>query len=218
MYGCESWTIKKAEHQRIDAFELWCWRRLLRVPWTARRSNQSIPKEISPEYSLEGLMLRLKLQYFVHLMRRTDSLEKTLMLGKIEGRRRRRWQKEMVEWHHWLNGHEFEETPGVGDGQGGLACCGPWGCKESGTTEWLKWTEMRTGGHLSYLPTSYTIVTSFKHPFVIIENNCYIILQLSSHLWFSLMCMYLCTFVLVCMKIMLSRSLCGRFLSLCLIS
>ena len=89
MYGCESWTIKKAEHQRIDAFELWCWRRLLRVSWPARRSNQSILKEISPEYSLEGLMLRLKLQCFGHLMRRTDSLEKTLMLGKIEGTRRR---------------------------------------------------------------------------------------------------------------------------------
>ena len=89
MYGCESWTIKKAEHRRIDAFELWCWRRLLRVPWTARRSNQSIVKEISPECSLEGLMLKLKLQYFVHLMQRADSFEKTLMLGKIEGRRRR---------------------------------------------------------------------------------------------------------------------------------
>ena len=88
MYGCESWTIKKPERQRIDTFELWCWRRLLRVPWTARRSNQSILKEISPEYSLEGLMLKLKLQYFSHLMRRADSLEKTLMLGKIEGRRR----------------------------------------------------------------------------------------------------------------------------------
>ena len=88
-YGCESWTIKKAECQRIDAFELWCWRRLLRVPWTARRSNQSILKEISPENSLEGLMLKLKFQYFGHLMGRTDSLEKTLMLGKIEGRRRR---------------------------------------------------------------------------------------------------------------------------------
>ena len=89
MYGCESWTIKKAEHQRIDVFELWCWRRFLRVPWTARRSNQSILKEISPEYSLEELMLKLKLQYFGHLMGRTDSLEKILMLGKIEGRRRR---------------------------------------------------------------------------------------------------------------------------------
>ena len=88
MYGCESWTVKKAEHRRVDAFELWCWRRLLRVPWTAKRSNQSILKEISPEYSLEGLMLKLKLQSFDHLMQRTDSLEKTLMLGKIEGRRR----------------------------------------------------------------------------------------------------------------------------------
>ena len=93
MYGCESWTIKKAEHWRTDACELWSWRKLLRVPWTARRSNQSILKEISPEYSLEGLMLKLKLQYFGHLMQRTDSFEKTLMLGKVEGRRRRGWQK-----------------------------------------------------------------------------------------------------------------------------
>ena len=99
MYGCESWTRKKAEHQRIDAFELWCWRRLLRVPWTARRSNQSILKEISPGCSLEGLMLKLKLQYFGHLMRRADSLEKTLMLGKIEGRRRRGQQR-----MRWLDG------------------------------------------------------------------------------------------------------------------
>ena len=93
MYGCESWIIKRAEHRRIDAFELWCWRRLLRVPWTARRSNQSILREIGPECSLEGLMLKLKLQYFGHLMRRADSLEKTLMLGKTEGRRRRGQQK-----------------------------------------------------------------------------------------------------------------------------
>ena len=99
MYGCESWTVKKAEHQRIDAFELWCWRRLLRVPWTARRSNQSILKEISPGCSLEGLMLKLKLQYFDHLTRRGDSLEKTLMLGGIGGRRRReRWRM------RWLDG------------------------------------------------------------------------------------------------------------------
>ena len=99
MYGCESWTVKKAEHRRIDAFELWCWRRLLRVPWTARRSNQSILKEISPGCSLERLMLRLKLQYFGHLMRRVDSLEKTLMLGGIGGRRRRGQQR-----MRWLNG------------------------------------------------------------------------------------------------------------------
>ena len=108
MYGCESWTAKKAECWRTDAFELWCWRRLLRVPWTARRSNQSILKEISPGISLEGMMLKLKLQYFGHLMQRADSLEKTLMLGNIEGRRRRGWQDEMVGWHHWLNEHEFE--------------------------------------------------------------------------------------------------------------
>ena len=99
MYGCESWTIKKDEHQRIDAFELWCWRRLLTVPWTARRSNQSILKKISPEYSLKGLMLKLKLQNFGHLMWKTDSLEKTLMLGKIEGGRRRGWQR-----MRWLDG------------------------------------------------------------------------------------------------------------------
>ena len=99
MYGCESWTIKKTERQRIGAFELWCWRRLLRVPWTARRSNQTILKEISPDYSLEGLMFKLKLQYFGHLMRRTDSLEKTLMPGKIEGRKRRGQQR-----MRWLDG------------------------------------------------------------------------------------------------------------------
>ena len=99
MYGCESWTIKKAEHQRVDAFKLWCWRRLLRVPWTARRSNQSILKEISPEYSLEGLMLKLKLQYFGHLMQRADSLQKILMLGKIAGRKRRGQQR-----MRWLDG------------------------------------------------------------------------------------------------------------------
>ena len=130
MYGCESWTVKKAERQGIDAFELWCWRRLLRVPCTARRSNQSILKEISPGCSLEGLMLKLKLEYFGHLMRRPDSLEKTLMLGEIEGRRRR-------GWHHQLNGNEFGWTPGVGDGQGGLACCGSWGRKELDMSERL---------------------------------------------------------------------------------
>ena len=109
MYACDSWTIKKAEHQRIDAFELWCWRRLLRVPWTDRRSNQSILKEINPEYSLEGLMLKLKLQYFSHLMQRTDSLEKTLMLGKIEGRKRRRRQR-----MRWLDGITDSMDMGLG--------------------------------------------------------------------------------------------------------
>ena len=141
MYGCDSWTIKKDEHRRIDAFELWYWRRLWNVPWTARRSNQSILKEISPEYSLEGLMLKLKLQYFGHLMQRTDSLEKTLILGKIEGGRRRGQQR-----MRWLDGitnsmDEFEYTLGVGDGQGGLLCCSPWGRKESDTTEQLNRTD-----------------------------------------------------------------------------
>ena len=106
IYGCESWTMKKAECWRIDAFELWCWRRLLRVPWTARRSNQSILKEISPEYSLQGLLL--KLQSFDHLMWRAELLEKTLMLGKVKGSRRRWWQDEVIGWHYRLNGHEFE--------------------------------------------------------------------------------------------------------------
>ena len=133
MYGCKSWTIK-AEHQRIDAFELCCWRRLLTVPWNARRSNQSILKEINPEYSWEGPTLKLKLQYFGHLMQRADSLEKTLMLGKIEGRRRRGWQR--IRWHHRLDGHEFEQAPGVGEGHRSLAHCSPWGPKELDITEW----------------------------------------------------------------------------------
>ena len=109
MYECENWTVKKAEHRRINAFELWCWRRFLRVPWTARRSNQSILKEIGPGCSLEGLMLKLKLQYFGHLMRRADSLEKTLMLRKIEGRRRRRWQR-----MRWLDGIANSMDMGLG--------------------------------------------------------------------------------------------------------
>ena len=132
MNGCESWTIKKAEHRRIDAFELWCWIQLLRVPWTARKSNQSILKEISPEYSLERLML--KLQYFGHLMRRTDSLEKTLMLGKIECKRRRGRQRMRWWMALWVCGHEFEQALWIGDGQGSLACCSPWGSQESSPT------------------------------------------------------------------------------------
>ena len=134
----ESWVL------RNWCFELWCWRRLLRVPWTARRSNQSILKEISPGYSLEELMLKLKLQCLGHLMRRADTFEKTLILGKIEGRRRRGWQR--MRWLdgmvHLLNGHGFWWILGIGDGQGGLVCCGSWGRKELDTTEWLNWTEM----------------------------------------------------------------------------
>ena len=134
MYGCESWTINKAEHQRIDAFELWCWIRLVRVPWAARRSNQSILKDISLQYSLEGLMLKLKLQYFDHLMWRTDSLEKTLMLGKIEGRRRGQKSK-AVGRHCWLNECECEQALRVGHGQGSLEWCSPWRRKELDMTK-----------------------------------------------------------------------------------
>ena len=129
--------MKKAERRIMDAFELWCWRRLLKVPWTARRSNQSILKEISPGISLEGMMLNLKLQYFGHLMRRADSLEKT-GVGRDWGQEEK-WmtEDEMVRWHHRLNGDGFGWTPGVGDGQGGVACYSSWGCKELDTTERL---------------------------------------------------------------------------------
>ena len=142
VYGCESWIIKKAECQRIDAFELWYWR-FLRVLWTARWSNQSILKEISPEYSLEGLMLKLKLQYFGHLMQRTDSLEMTLMLRKGWRQKKGKTEDEMVERHHQLDGHEFEQPLGAGDGQGGLACCSTRDHKESDTTEWLNWKDLK---------------------------------------------------------------------------
>ena len=136
---CESWTVKKAERWRIDAFELWCWRRLFRVPWTAKRSNQSILKEISPGCSLEGLMLKLKLQYFGNLMWRADSLEKTLMLGGIGGRRRRgrqrmRWLDGITDLMHMSLGELRELVMG-------LACCNSWDRKKSDTTEWLNWTE-----------------------------------------------------------------------------
>ena len=142
MYGCESWTIKKAECWRIDAFKLWCWRRLLRVPWTARKSNQSILKEISPEYLLEALMLKLKLQYFGHLMWRTDSWEKTLMLERLKAGGEGMIEDEMVGWHHQLDGHEFEQAPGICDGQGRLVYCSPWGCKEPDVTERLNWVDV----------------------------------------------------------------------------
>ena len=159
MYWCESWAMKKVEHRRIDAFELWCWRRLLSVPWAARRSNPSILKEISPGCSLVGLMLKLKFQYFGHLMWRADFLEKTLMLGKIEGRRRRLDENEMVGWHHWLDGLEFEQAPGVGDGQGSLACCNPWAHKEWETTELLnKFIPFSNQSLFSYVCESISVL------------------------------------------------------------
>ena len=150
MNGCESWTVKKAECQRIDAFELWCWRRLLRVPWTTRRSNQSILKEINPGISLEGMMLNLKLQYLGHLVRKVDSLDKTLMLGEIGDRRRRGRQR-----LRWLDGItdsmdvESEWTPGAGNGQGGLTgrpgALRFMGSQTVGHTEQLNWTDFKCG-------------------------------------------------------------------------
>ena len=146
MYGCESWTIKKTECRRIDAFELWCWRRLLRVPWTARRSNQSILKEISPGCSLEGWMLKLKLQYFGHLMWRTDSLEKTLMLGKIEGGRRRGWQR-----MRWFDGITNSMDMSLSKLQGLVLDREAWHASVHGTSKswtWLRdWTELISRTH-----------------------------------------------------------------------
>ena len=142
MYGCESWTVKKAERRRIDAFELWCWRRLLRVPWTARRSNQSILKEISPGFLLEGLMLKLKLQYFGHLMQRATHLkrpwywERLRAGGEGDDRGWDDWMASPTQWTWvWANS-------GVADRQGGLVCCNPWGHNELDTTERLNWTEL----------------------------------------------------------------------------
>ena len=144
MYGDESWTIKKAEHWRIDAFELWCWRRLLRVPWTARWSNQSMLKEISPGCSLEGLMLKLKLQYFGHLITKSWLIWKDPYSGKDWGQEEKgTTEDEMVGWHHWLNGHGFGWTLGVGDRQGGPVCCSPWGRKRRTQLSVSDGTEMK---------------------------------------------------------------------------
>ena len=147
VHGCESWTIKKAEYQIIDTFKLWCWRKLLRVAWTARRSNQSILKEISHEYSLEGLTLKLSETPVLW----PPNVKKWLIRKDCDAGKD--WRQEekgttedkMVEWHHQLSGHEFKQAPGVGNGQGSLACCSPWGRKESEMTEQLNWTAVATG-------------------------------------------------------------------------
>ena len=156
MYGCESWTIKKAEHRRIDAFELWCWRRLLTVPWTARRANQSILKEISPEYSLERLMLKLKLKYFGHLIQRTDSSERTWCWERLKAGEwdNRGWDSWMASLTQWI---EFEQAPGVGEGRGSLACCSPWGHKELDMTEPLNTTTLFYGNLHTWTFTSRVI-------------------------------------------------------------
>ena len=173
MYRWESWAIKKAEHWRIDAFTLWCWIRLLRVPWTARRSNQSILKQISPEYSLEGLML--KLQYFGHLMRRRDSLEKSPDAGKDWTQEEKGvTEDEMVGWHHWFNRHEFEQAPGDGEGQGSLACCNPWVTKCQ--TQLSDWTTTL------YRPKTKSIIKYFNISFSL-SSPCPMSQTLPPSLW-----------------------------------
>ena len=141
VYGCESWTVKKAERRRIDAFELWCWRRLFRVPWTARRSNQSILKEISPGYSLEGLIsFRMDWCWSSNTLAhnaKSQLIRKDPDAGKDWRQEEKGTKDKTVGWHHWLNGHEFEQAPADGEGQGSLLCCSPRGCKESDMTEWL---------------------------------------------------------------------------------
>ena len=145
MYGCESWTLKKAERRRIDVFKLWCWRRLLRFSWTARRSNQSILKEINPEYSLEGLMLKLKLQYFGHLMRRADSSENTLMLEKIECKRRGKGRMRQLD--DITDSVDMSLSQGDSEGQGSLVFCSPWGHSQTQLNDWTTTREMDTEIH-----------------------------------------------------------------------
>ena len=162
IYGCKSWTIKKAEHWRIDAFELWCWRRPLRVPWTARKSNQYILKEISPGYSL-----RADVEAETPIIWAPDMknwlIWKDPNAGKDWGQEKGMTEDEMVGWHHQLNGHEFRWTPGVGNGQGGLSCCGSRGHKESDTAEWLNWTEVEAVTHFIFLGSKITANGDCSH-------------------------------------------------------
>ena len=188
MCGCESWTVKKAEHRQIDAFELWCWRRLLRVPWTARRSDQSILKEISPGCSLEGLMLKLKRQYCGHLMWGNWLIWKDPDVGK-DWRQEEKGttEDEMAGWCHWLNGHEFEQAPGVDDGHGSLVCCSPWGCRvrHDWVTEpnWIETVAYQTS--LSF--TTENRITLFHQP-LFMEAACSFALSVIS-LHFPLVCL-----------------------------
>ena len=201
IYGCESWTIKKAERRRIDASELWCWRRLLRVPWTARRSNQSILKEISPECSLEGLMLKLKLQSFGHLMR-SWLIGKDPDSGRDWGQEEKGMtEDEMVGWHHPLDGHEFEWTPGAGDGQGGLVCCNSWGRKESDRTERLNWltdwlTQFTELFVVRLIHSHVNIINYYKIPLKRYGFGTYLYKEKTLNA-----CIYMCVYIYVCVYI-----------------
>ena len=181
-YGCESWAIKKAKGWRIGAFELWCWKKLLRVPWTARRSNQSILKEISPEYSLEGLMLKLKIPILWPPGGRNWLIGKDPDAGKDWRQEEKGMiEDEMIGWHHWFDGHEFEQAPGDGDRQGSLVCCCPQGHKELDTTERLSWTELIS---CKYNQNSTTLC--HHHCYILVQDKFISLLFSCNNFWSSL--------------------------------